>query len=94
MVKVEGILYVGGGRTPYTVMEHDSSSGKWSKLPPYRVGGFVMTVINSQLVLVGGHQRSGTVLVKMVSVWSAERREWTHPYPDMSTGRYVFCSWL
>ena len=56
-VMVEATVYVGGGyagvSSNHIVMAYDTSSGKWAKLPPYRARYFAMTVINSQLVLVG-----------------------------------------
>ena len=101
-VVVKGKVYVGGGLTDrrnddHIVIEYDISSGKWAKLPPYRARGFAMTVINNQLVLVGGkeHEQDNKVL----GVWRAEGKEWTHPYPHMSTARswcsaVVYNEWL
>ena len=93
-------VYVGGGRTMSNdgiVMEYDISSGKWAKLPPYRAENFAMTVINNQLVLVGGEEHEH--YSKVLGVWRAESKEWTHPYPDMSTARswcsaVVYSEWL
>jgi hypothetical protein len=90
-VVVQGRVYVGGGWTGYgsysnyIVMEYDTSSGEWTKLPPYRACDFAMTVINNQLVLVGGDEHGP--YSKVLGVWRAESKEWTHPYPDMSTAR-------
>ena len=94
-VVVQGKVYVGGGHiytdrsNNHMVMVYDISSGKWAMLPPYRAWGFAMTVINNQLVLVGGreHDNSSNKL-KVLGVWRAESNEWTHPYPDMSTACY------
>ena len=89
---VQGTVYVGGGYAAvgsddnYIVMAYDSSSGKWAQLPPYRAWGFAMTVINSQLLLVGGYTRSANYS-KIVGVWRPDSKEWTHPYPDMLTAR-------
>ena len=102
-VVVQGRVYVGGGYTgwdrddKYIVMEYDISSGKWAKLPPYRARDFAMTVINNQLVLVGGGGHGGCS--KVLGVWRAESKEWTHPYPDMPTARsecstVVYNEWL
>ena len=51
---VQGIVYVGGGvvesfsdNNDYIVMEYNTRSGKWGRLPPYRLWNFAMTVINS-----------------------------------------------
>ena len=96
-------MYVGGGYTgygsddKYIVMEYDISSGKWAKFPPYRACYFAMTAINNQLVLVGGWGHGG--YSKVLCVWRAESKEWTHPYPDMPTARsqcsaVVYNEWL
>ena len=81
-------MYVGGGDTGYgsgsdqLVMTYDISTGKWATLPPYRAQlGFAMTAINNQLVLVGG------IISKVLRVWDADNKQWTHPYPEMLTAR-------
>ena len=87
-VVIQGTVYVGGGLTygsDSTVMEYNTHSGKWDKLPPYRACFFAMTAINNQLVLVGGVER-GT-RTKALGVWRADSKQWTHPYPDMPTAR-------
>ena len=97
-------MYVGGGRTDrsnddkHIVMAYDISSGKWAKLPPYRPRDFAMTVINNQLVLVAG-RLDRDHYSKVLGVWRTERKEWTHPYPHMSTARsgcsaVVYNEWL
>ena len=91
-VVVEGTVYVGGGDTglgignKYIVMTYDISTGKWATLPPYRACDFAMTAINNQLVLVGGFEHYGD-RSKVVGVWDAENKQWTHPYPQMHTVR-------
>ena len=102
-VLVQGTLYVGGGETgsgnnEYIVMAYDISGGKWAKLPPYSECYFAMTVINSQLVLIGGGPYAGRKS-KVLGVWSAGSKKWTHPYPDMLTACYrcsaaVYNEWL
>ena len=87
-VVIQGTVYVGGGfygSKDSTVMEYNTHSGKWDKLPPYRACFFAMTAINNQLVLVGGKER-GT-RTKALGVWRADSKQWTHPYPDMPTAR-------
>ena len=49
-----------------------------------------MTVINNQLVLVGGGAPDNEVK-KVVGVWRPDSKNWIHPYPDMST-RSACCS--
>ena len=90
-VVVEGTVYVGGGDAGWgtdnnhIVMTYDISTGKWATLPPYRTWGFAMTTINNQLVLVGGYEDGGKS--KVVGVWDADKKQWTHPYPEMHTAR-------
>ena len=92
-------MYVGGGyagfgsANDYIVMTYDISTGKWTTLPPYRAQDFAMTSINNQLVLVGGHGRykRGGGISKVVGVWDADNKQWTHPYPEMHTARSL-CS--
>ena len=99
-VVIQERLYVGGGQASgnnYIVMEYDIGSGEWATLPPYRVYGFAMTVISNQLVLVGGLERVGDS--KVLGVWGADRKAWTHPYPEMPTARnscsaVVYNQWL
>ena len=102
-VVVEGTyMYVGGGGTSgsndqYTVMTYDISTRKWSTLPPYRAWSFAMTSINNQLVLVGGHGYGDSS--KVLGVWDADVKQWTHPYPEMHTARsscsaVVYDEWL
>ena len=94
-VVVEGTVYVGGGyagfgsANDYIVMTYDISTGKWATLSPYRAMGFAMTSINNQLVLVGGHGRykRGGGISKVVGVWDADNKQWTHPYPEMHIAR-------
>ena len=56
---------------------------------------FAMTVINNQLVLVGGWELGHAR--KMLGVWRAEGTEWTHPYMPTarsSSSAVVHHEWL
>ena len=70
----------------HIVMTYNISAGKWATLPPYSKHYFAMTVIDNQLVLVGGRGLDG-VKSKVLGVWSEDSKKWTHPYPDMTTPR-------
>ena len=88
---VQGILYIGGGKAisdndDYIVIEYDTCSGKWGRLPPYRLCYFAMAMIDNQLVLVGGVNKQSR-RSKLLGVWSTDNKEWTHPYLDMPTAR-------
>ncbi len=100
-VVMQGRLYVGGGfadsSNTYVVMEYDIGERKWTTLLPYRVRYFAMAVVNKQLVLVGGEEHN--VDSKVVGVWRADWKRWTHPYPQMPTARrncsvVVYNEWL
>ena len=88
-VVVQGKIYVGGGwagDNNYTVMTYIISSETWDSLPSYRACWFAMTAINHHLVLVGGRERGGEYS-KVLGVWEADCKTWSHPYPDMPTAR-------
>ena len=98
-VQVQGTVYIGGGYGDniHTIMAFDLNTSNWSRLPPYRAHRFAMTVINKSLVLVGGRRHRG--YCKMLGVWRAESKKWTHPYPDMPAPRsscsaVVYKHWL
>ena len=92
-VVIQGMVYVGGGNillwsdNNYKVMVYDIHLGKWATLPPYKTSLFGMTVIDNQLVLVGGVEVDGAYS-KVLGAWRAESKEWVHPYPDMPTARH------
>ena len=67
-------------------MVYDIHSGEWATLPPYKTRFFGMTVIDNQLVLVGGKEVGGASS-KVLGAWRAASKEWVHPYPDMPTAR-------
>ena len=89
-VVIQGMVYVGGGYTGYDntnkVMVYDIHSGEWATLPPYKTCFFGMTVIDNQLVLVGGVE-VGEAKSKVLGAWRTASKEWVHPYPDMPTAR-------
>ena len=90
-VVVQGRVYVGGGYTPkftdnYVIMEYTTLSGEWTTLKLYKTRWFAMATINNQLVLVGGKEQGKAS--RELGVWEADRKEWTHPYPEMPTGRW------
>ena len=102
-VVVEGTVYVWGGLAGsnrdnnYIVTTYDISTGKWATLPQYRARNFAMTSINNQLVLVGGREHDNRI--KVLGMWDADKKQWTHPYSEMYTARstcsaVVYNEWL
>ena len=99
-VVVQGTVYVGGFASgdKNDVIVFDITSWKWTTLPPYRTHFFAMTAINNQLVLVGGEDHGGDAS-KVLGVWGADNKQWTHPYPEMHTASLecsavVYNEWL
>ena len=96
-------MYVGGGHTSksrdqYIIIAYDISTWIWATLPPYITWSFAMTSIKNQLVLVGGTEHGGD-RSKMLGVWDADNKQWTHPYPEMhiersSSSAVVYNEWL
>ena len=102
-VVIEGKAYIGGGfggygnDNEYIVMEYDSNSGEWDKLPPYIANNSAMVEINNQLVLVSGYEHNHRT--KKLGMWGTATKQWTHPYPEMQIGRsspsaVVYRDWL
>ncbi len=90
-VEINDTVYVGGGETgrlSYIVMAYNTQSYQWHTLPPYSTRFFAMTTINNKLVVVGGRNRDGSVSSEL-GEWQPDSNQWTHPYPPMSTPRYV-----
>lgn len=70
-------------------MEYDIFTEEWATLPPYyRATDFAMTVVNKQLLLVGGYDEEQDLDLNILGVWIATDKKWAHPYPEMITPRY------
>ena len=86
------MVYVGGGggrtvgKGEYIVMVYDIQRDSWNILPPYSFYWFSLTVLNNQLVLVGGVDNNHVDRTNKLGVWDDKAR-WTHPFPPMPTAR-------
>ncbi len=92
-VEINDTVYVGGGLTArhedaYIVMAYNTQSWQWHTLPPYSTRFFAMTTINNKLVVVGGSNRDRSDSSEL-GEWQPDSNQWTHPFPPMSTPRYV-----
>ncbi len=90
-VEINDTLYVGGGATDrgkdaYIVMAYNKQSCQWHTLPPYSTRWFAMTTINNKLVVVGGRNRDNSESSEL-GEWQPDSKQWTHPFPPMSTPR-------
>ena len=84
-------VYVGGGSTDYdddehSVLKYDLDTDNWSRLPRYQYMRFAVSIINSRLTLVGGHddRRKAT---NQLAVYEPSSQHWTYPYHPMPTPR-------
>lgn len=84
-VVLNGKVYVkgAGGKTIYV---YTPVLDEWNELPPPPVKQFTMALVNDQLVLVGGIDRSYKTSNKIV-VWNSQSRQWVQPYPPMAISR-------
>ena len=82
-VVINNMVYCGGNSTTMrVVLQYNTDSGIWSRLPPAPVRDFFMTPLNGQLVLAGGAEDD-----HKIRVWNSVNRKWCCPYPPMPTGR-------
>ena len=86
-------IYVGGGLADdvdeeCTIQVYDNNKAEWSSLPRYRYRWFAMSVVNSQLTLVGGKDVSNWKVTNQLAVFDTTSQCWTYPYPPMPTPRH------
>ncbi len=94
-VEINDTVYVGGGWTDrvenayaYIVMAYNTQSCQWHTLPPNSTREFAMITINNKLVVVGGRNRDGSDSSEL-GEWQPDSNQWTHPFPPMSTPRWL-----
>ena len=80
-------VYVGGRYGLNTEMVYSLQTGTWRTLPPYESWSFGMTMVNNQLVLVGGRSTSTRQVTNVLGLWDERSQTWTHPFPVMPTAR-------
>ncbi len=92
-VQINDTVYVGGGYTDrdeeaYIVMTYNTQYCQWHTLPPYSARMFSMTTINNKLIVVGGRNREDSGSSEL-GEWQPDSNQWTHPFPPMSTPRWL-----
>ena len=65
-----------------TVLVYDPQADNWSELPPYAFSWFAMTVLNDQLLVVGG-QALTREKTDLLGMWDENQHTWIHPLPPM-----------
>ena len=92
-VVIRGIVYVGGGDTPYIyeedylIQQYSPTDDRWYTLPPAPVYYFGMAELNGQLVVVGGKTRQRDVTGK-VHTLNSSTQKWVESTAPMPTARY------
>ena len=86
-VILRGKVYLGGGKSERSnqVFVYEPKQELWAALPPYKYVLFTMTVMNNQLVLVGGEDTHTKKKTNSLGVWNKKRCSWTHPFRPMLT---------
>ena len=93
-VVLQGSIYVAG--LERTIFQYSIDQDQWHELPcrpPQK--HFSMTVLNDNLVLVGGFEVSGIFsqdISNKISIWDPNSRKWIHPYPCIPAARYAVSS--
>jgi hypothetical protein len=84
-----------------TVMVYNSELDVWSTLPPSGCVLFAMAAINSQLVLIGGHNCStpSEGVTGQLRVWDPDGASWREMFAPMPTARWspsviTYVKWL
>ena len=88
-VVFKGKVYIGGGlSSPIDrerfVMVYDPQRKSFYPLPPYTYWFFSMTVVNNQLVMVGGADVNSEKFTNQVRLWNEQSKTWPHPLPPMT----------
>ena len=93
-VVLQGSVYVAGSER--TIFQYSIDQDQWHELPcrpPQK--HFSMTVLNDNLILVGGFEVSGIFsqdVSNKISIWDPNSRKWIHPYPCIPAARYAVSS--
>ena len=88
-IELNGRVYLGGGKSEKSkqdlLLVYEPSHEVWATMPPYQYELFAMTVIEDQLVLVGGEDVRSRIRTNTLGVWDEALCYWTHPFPPMLT---------
>ena len=88
-VTVEGILYVNnrGRYSGSDILRYDLHTEQWCEPLQYQYCWSGMTVVSSQLVMVGGRDLSTYKPTSTLAAYTPSQRSWKQPYPPMNTPR-------
>ena len=86
-IVLKGKVYLGGGKSERStqVLVYEPRHEIWTLLPHYEFELFSMTVVDEQLVLVGGDDIRTRKKTDVLGVWDEKLSYWTHPFPPMLT---------
>ena len=88
-VTVEGILYINdrGRYSGSDILRYDLHTEQWCEPLQYQYCWSGMTVVSSQLVMVGGRDLSTYKPTSTLAAYTPSQRSWKQPYPPMNTPR-------
>ena len=87
-VVVGGKVYIGGGGaegSDYKILEYTIKGGQWREIET-PVAKFGMTVVNNQLLIIGGVDKEGRITNQVWALDSASSA-WSQPFTAMPTAR-------
>ena len=88
-IVLKGKVYLGGGKSERSkqVLVYEPKQELWAFLPPYKYELFSMTIVDNQLVLVGGEDGGTLRKTNLLGVWNKSLCAWTHPFSPMLNAR-------
>ena len=88
-VVLDNLVYCRG---PDAVYQYNPVTDTWTILPEVPMKSFVTTVLDGQLIVVGGIDKGSRTIVPVdtIMAWDSRSQEWIQPYPPLPTPLYRF----
>ena len=89
-VVLDNLVYC---RTPDRVCQYNPVTDTWTVLPEIPMSSFITTVLDGQLIVVGGIDKGSKVRpvpVDIIMAWDSSSQQWIQPYPPLPTALFRF----
>ena len=88
-VVLDNLVYC---RTPDGVYQYNPATDTWTVLPEVPVKQYITTVLDGQLIVVGGVDKGSSIpaVVDTIMAWDSKSQEWIQPYPPLPTPLFRF----
>ena len=86
-VSLNGKLYARGFSRveTQTALQYTPEHDQWAELPPPPVSFFTIATVRSQLLVIGGMNKSNSKLTDTVLTFNERSQQWVQSYPAMPT---------